>query len=75
MNDEPEPEPSERRLAAIAACRQELRAGLRRAEEREAAWAKARESQEGRSLPTHDEMAATRQGPQVSVPPHRKDCT
>lgn len=50
-------EPSERRLAAIAACRHELRAGLRRAEEREAAWAKARKQAES-GEPAPPEKAA-----------------
>lgn len=61
MTDE-EPELPERRLAAIAACRTELRAGLRRAEEREAAWAKARDSQECPSTlsPGESEASAAR---------------
>jgi hypothetical protein len=59
MNDEPEPEPSERRLAAIAACRQALHDGLRRAEEREAVWAKARESQGYPSEPRQHPVSAS----------------
>jgi len=54
-----QPELSERRLAAMAACRAELRAGLRRAEEREAAWAKACDSQGCPSSPSPGESEAS----------------